>query len=105
MGLQKRYDLYKWVIENENLNSTSINYIEFGVTGGQSFNWFWNKIYRFYGFDTFTDLPEDWGSFKKGMFNNNNKIPQINDARGKFYPGLFQQTVYGFLPELNNKKR
>jgi len=106
---KKRYDLYKWVIENENLTSIPINYVEFGVAGGQSFNWFLEQNIhlesRFYGFDTFTGLPEDWGSFKKGMFNNNNKIPQINDARGKFYPGLFQQTLHGFLHELNNKKR
>lgn len=106
---KKRYLLYKWVIEKENLADTAINYIEFGVAQGYSFRWFLeqntNTESRFYGFDTFTGLPEDWGPFKKGGFDNNNKAPEINDTRGKFYQGLFQQTVPGFLPTLNNSRR
>src|SRR5438067_991338 len=61
----KRYELYKWVIEHENLSNEAINYIEFGVASGQSFLFFLkensNSQSRFYGFDTFTGLPEDWG--------------------------------------------
>ena len=60
---------------------------------------------KFYGFDTFTGLPEDFGVYKKGVFNTNNQVPQIADNRAKFYQGLFQQTVPGFLSELNNQKR
>ena len=105
----KRYNLYKWVINKENLSSASINYIEFGVAEGSSFRWFlaqnMNPESRFYGFDTFTGLPEDWGPYKKGSFDNKNKPPEINDARVKFYQGLFQQTISGFLSELNNNKR
>lgn len=105
---EKRYPMYKWVIENEKLTEP-INYMEFGVATGQSFKWFLNENKhpdsRFYGFDTFTGLPEDYGPFKKGYFDNNNAIPEINDNRGKFYQGLFQQTVPGFLKEINNTKR
>lgn len=105
---EKRYPMYKWVIENEGLTG-GINYMEFGVSTGQSFKWFLNENKhpdsRFYGFDTFDGLPEDFGSFKKGAFSNNNKIPEITDIRGKFYQGLFQQTVPGFLKELDNSKR
>ena len=105
----KRYNLYKWVINKENLSSASINYIEFGVAEGSSFRWFlaqnMNPESRFYGFDTFTGLPEDWGPYKKGSFDNKNKPPEISDKRVKFYQGLFQQTVSGFLSELNNNKR
>src|SRR5689334_4826082 len=94
---QKRYGLYKWVIEKEKLAAEAINYIEFGVAQGESFKWYLqenkNPQSRFYGFDTFTGLPEDWGPFKKGAFGNDNKEPEINDTRGKFYKGLFQQTV------------
>jgi len=101
--------MYKWVFEKENLSLTPINYIEFGVAAGQSFRWFvqanTNPDSRFHGFDTFTGLPEDFGSYKKGGFNTNNEVPAISDSRAKFYQGLFQQTVPGFLPTLNKTQR
>lgn len=105
----KRYPLYKYIIEKESLSETIINYLEFGVANGDSFRWFVpqnnNPLSKFYGFDTFTGLPEDFGVYKKGKFNTDNKVPEINDPRVKFYQGLFQQTVPGFLLELNNKER
>ena len=104
----KRNAMYKWVIDNEQL-SKPINYIEFGVAAGHSFKWWLeqNKDAEstFYGFDTFDGLPEDWGPFKKGSFSNANELPIINDERGKFYKGLFQQTVPSFVKELDNTKR
>ena len=46
-----------------------LNYLEFGVADGHSFNWWMTEnislIHRFYGFDTFTGLPEDFGPIKK----------------------------------------
>ncbi|HMK26568.1 MAG TPA: class I SAM-dependent methyltransferase [Chitinophagaceae bacterium] len=106
---EKRYPLYKWVLEKEGLVPTPVNYLEFGVAGGQSIRWFLSHLTnpesRFYGFDTFTGLPEDFGVYKKGMFNNNTQAPQIDDKRVKFYQGLFQQTVPGFLKELDNTRR
>jgi hypothetical protein len=104
----KRYPLYTWVIDKEDLKG-AINYLEFGVAGGQSFDWFMmqntREKSRFYGFDTFDGLPEDWGPFKKGAFSNNNVLPTIKDSRGKFYKGLFQQTVPAFLHELDDSRR
>jgi O-methyltransferase len=104
----KRYPMYQWVIDHEQLTEP-VNYLEFGVASGHSFEWFMrrntNAESRFYGFDTFDGLPEDWGPFKKGAFSNNDKLPNIIDDRGKFYKGLFQQTVPGFLKELNNTRR
>lgn len=101
--------MYKWVFEKENLVETPINYIEFGVAEGESFRKFVqqniNSDSRFYGFDTFTGLPEDFGVYKKGKFNTNNAVPVIPDSRVKFYQGLFQQTVPGFLTELNKEQR
>nr|AIA16376.1 Macrocin-O-methyltransferase (TylF) [uncultured bacterium] len=106
---EKRYNLYKWVIEKENLGNQPIDYLEFGVAQGQSFKWFLQqntlRESRFYGFDTFTGLPEDYGPFKKGYLDNKSEPPVINDARGKFYQGLFQQTVPGFLKELSNNRK
>jgi O-methyltransferase len=96
----KRYSLYTYILENM-ISDTPIDYLEFGVSKGVSFRW-WsenvkNKNSRFFGFDTFTGLPEDWGNFKKGEMDNNNEIPQINDSRCFFYQGLFQQTLPLFL--------
>ncbi len=105
----KRYAMYKWVIEKESLSADAINYLEFGVAEGHSFRWFVQQnnhaASRFYGFDTFTGLPEDFGIYKKGVFNTNNQVPQIADSRAKFYQGLFQQTVPGFMREWNNQGR
>ncbi len=104
----KRNGMYEWVINKENLYET-INYLEFGVAAGHSFIWWLDKNKNadsnFYGFDTFDGLPEDWGPFKKGSFSNNNQVPVINDNRGKFYTGLFQQTLPNFLKNFDNKKR
>ncbi len=106
----KRNNMYQWVIDKEGLSFETINYIEFGVAWGESFKWWLkqnnNPSSTFYGFDTFNGLPEDWGPFKKGSFSSNHELPDINnDARGKFLKGLFQQTVPGFVKELDNTKR
>jgi len=105
----KRYELYKWVIEKEDLSVIPINYLEFGVAAGYSFRWFVqqnsNSESRFYGFDSFTGLPEDWGPYKKGAFGTQNKVPEINDPRIKFYQGIFQQTIPGFVKEMNAERR
>ncbi len=58
----------------------------------------------FFGFDTFTGLPEDFGPYKKGAFNTGN-IPIIKDHRGQFYKGLFQQTLPGFLSAFKNDRK
>lgn len=104
----KRYPMYKYVIEKETLTE-AVNYLEFGVAAGHSFDWFMTEnthaSSKFYGFDTFDGLPEDWGPFKKGSFSNNDQLPAIKDGRGKFFKGLFQQTVPAFLKELDTSKR
>ena len=104
----KRYILYQKIFEKENL-SGPINYLEFGVAGGTSFKW-WiehnkNEASRFFGFDTFTGLPEDWNVFKAGDMSADGKFPKINDARGSFIKGLFQDTLPGFLKKFKNDKR
>ncbi len=104
----KRYPLYKAVLEKE-VGNAAINYLEFGVASGASFKWFLeqnkNSESKFYGFDTFDGLPEDYGPYKRGAFSTGNKFPEINDARGNFYKGLFQQTLPSFLKNFNNSKR
>lgn len=104
----KRYTLYQKIFEKENL-TIPVNYLEFGVAGGTSFKW-WvehnkNEASRFFGFDTFTGLPEDWNVFKAGDMSAGGKFPQINDSRANFLKGLFQDTLPAFLKELSNDKR
>ena len=94
-----RVKLHEHVVVSEGLANKPIHYLEFGVAGGTSFMW-WigaNKhpASRFFGFDTFEGLPEDWHFFKKGAFSFD--TPLLEDARGTFIKGLFQDTVYKFL--------
>ena len=106
---QRRKKMYEWVIDKENLGNEPINYLEFGVAWGESFKWWLEKNKHadssFYGFDTFDGLPEDWGPFKKGAFSSNHELPQIDDQRGTFLKGLFQQTVPPFVKQLDTAKR
>lgn len=105
----KREKLYEHVISTQSLNSSPIDFFEFGVAKGVSFKWWVNNITnensRFFGYDTFTGLPEDWGKFKAGDFSNGNKPPDITDTRVSFYQGLFQQTLLPFLKNYDNKNR
>lgn len=105
---ERRYGLYKHVQENH-IQDSEIVYLEFGVAGADSFRWWLanhqNSNSKFYGFDTFTGLPEDWGPFKKGTFAQS-EIPKIDDNRAEFVQGLFQQTLLPFMEqqELRDKK-
>jgi O-methyltransferase len=100
-----RVKLHEYVIRTMGLDQKPIQYLEFGVAGGTSFAW-WVKANhhpdsRFYGFDTFEGLPEDWHFFKKGAFSFD--IPFMDDPRGTFIKGLFQNTVYKFLGEYGRR--
>ncbi len=107
--LNARYSLYANVIEQEQLTHTSIDYLEFGVYKGASFKyWVQNNHHpdsRFFGFDTFEGLPENWGGYAKGAFAT--PIPELNDSRHSFVKGLFQQSLLPFIESygLKNGKR
>ena len=104
----KRFEMFVYLIDKYNLNA-DLDYLEFGVSGGKSFRWWIEKINnpsaKFYGFDTFSGLPEDWGPFKKGDMNNGNVPPEINDHRHQFFQGLFQQTLLPFLSNYDKNRR
>ncbi|MEO7530713.1 MAG: TylF/MycF/NovP-related O-methyltransferase [Sediminibacterium sp.] len=98
----KRYTLYQFIIDHYQQTDKQIVYLEFGVAGGDSFNWWLssnrNTNSRFFGFDTFEGLPEKWGSFyEKGDMSF--AMPQVKDQRGKFVKGLFQDSLPGFITE------
>jgi O-methyltransferase len=95
-----RIDLYNYVINREQLQNAEIIYIEMGVCSGGSFQWWMeNNQYaqsQFHGFDTFEGLPESWGYFFKNG-DMHAAVPELADARGHFYKGLFQETLVPFL--------
>lgn len=97
-----RISLFHWL--NEFLYDQPIDYLEFGVAAGDSMR-IWadqnrHPDSRFFGFDTFEGLPEDWTRTKPaGSFDNRGKFPDIPDKRVTFVKGLFQSTLYEFLAE------
>jgi len=102
--ITSRYDLYQSIITQEKL-SGPIDYLEFGVAEGASIQ-YWighnsDRDSRFFGFDTFTGLPEDWGLTKKGTFSTNGELPAVNDDRCCFVKGLFQDTLGNWLKSVN----
>jgi O-methyltransferase len=105
----RREQLYDAIIKQEQAGSLAIDYFEFGVCGGYSFKWWLghnsNPDSRFYGFDTFEGLPEDFGPFAKGTMAAALESLNITDPRASFYKGLFQDTLNPFLEQYENKKR
>lgn len=93
------------------IKNDKIFFIEFGVFKGNSIKYFIennkNNNSRFFGFDSFEGLPEDWRSnfklYKKEYYNLNKKIPKINDSRVEFKVGWFNNTLQNFLKELKKK--
>ena len=100
----KRYKLYEHVLAMEAQNQPVL-YLEFGVAQGLSIKWWLanqqNEQSKFFGFDTFEGLPEDWGSFKQGDMTSEGKFPEVNDIRCSFVKGLFQQTLPGLITEFS----
>jgi len=98
-----REQLYRYV--NEGLlkgPDRLIDYLEFGVYEGASMREWCslnrNPGSRFFGFDSFEGLPEDWHSGKrKGAFSTGGKAPTIADSRVTFVPGWFQKSLRSFL--------
>ncbi|HET8572970.1 MAG TPA: class I SAM-dependent methyltransferase [Edaphocola sp.] len=94
-----REKLYQHVIDTKRLAEEQIHYLEFGVCGGISFRWWLehntHPASRFFGFDTFEGLPENWFLLRKGDLNA--EEPELKDSRGQFIKGLFQHTFWNFL--------
>lgn len=90
-------------LNREIIRNEQIEYLEFGVFEGDSILE-WTRLNanphsRFYGFDTFTGLPEDWGSIQEGTFNVGGAIPDVDDHRATFISGLFQDSLCPFINE------
>jgi len=96
-------------INNQIISNSPIIYLEFGVYNGESIKT-WAKLNKndssiFYGFDTFTGLPEDWTfNVKKGEFSLEGNIPKLDDPRIHLIKGLFQETLRPFLKTFERDK-
>jgi O-methyltransferase len=87
-----------------------IDYLEFGVHTGDSLRK-WTTLNsdpgsRFFGFDSFEGLPEDWRDGQgRGHFDVGGQIPVINDARVSFVKGWFNDTVPAFASTFEPRGR
>jgi O-methyltransferase len=106
---ENRFLLYDAILQ-ENAQD-EIVYLEYGVFQGESIKYFSTHHPTtssvFFGFDTFTGLPEDWNAsvlanVKSEVFDVQGKLPQIEDSRVKFCKGLFSQTMPSF--KIDNKE-
>jgi hypothetical protein len=101
--LASRENLYRYVSDHLVGSSDKVvDYLEFGVFEGASIaQWCalnQNAGSRFFGFDSFEGLPEDWHSGKpRGAFSTGGKVPEIADPRLTFVAGWFQKSLRGFL--------
>lgn len=106
---ERRHTLYDEISKAENLATQAIDYFEFGVSGGHSFKWWLekntNKESKFYGFDTFEGLPENYGPFAKGTMAVALENLNITDTRATFYKGLFQDTLIPFLANYTSNRK
>jgi len=103
-----RQMLYDFLVQGEGLNAP-IDYLEFGVYQGSSLKWWCENVTnpeaRFFGFDSFEGLPEDWGYKPAGTFNTGGSTPDIEDQRVELVAGLFQDTLRPFLQRYSRECR
>lgn len=101
--ITRRLTLYQNLVDTLQLEQEAFDYLEYGVSTGLSLQWWVDHTKhadtRYYGFDTFEGLPEDFGFYVKGSLAS--LIPDITDTRVKFYKGLFQDTQPIFIKEIN----
>ena len=108
----RRFALYDHLQANV-LGDVPMDYLEFGVYKGESMA-YWAQLHqhpdsRFFGFDTFDGLPEDWryfgGTIEQSTFDAGGTAPSLNEERAEFVKGLFQDSLPGFLDGFTPKSR
>jgi hypothetical protein len=94
--LDRAEDLFE--IVGAQVGDRDVLYLEFGVWKGDTTR-YWSKLLRnpkskLHGFDSFAGLPEDWlGTRPKGYYSTSGAIPQVDDARVRFFKGWFEDTL------------
>jgi O-methyltransferase len=108
-----RLDLYEYINETVS-QGAAIDFLEFGVATGESIRaWMrlnTNADSRFFGFDTFLGLPEEWKHFgyvsEKGAFSTDGRPPVVDgDSRVAWLVGMFQDTLPGFLRDFSPRNK
>jgi len=104
-----RAEMYRSVHEIR-INGGALDYLEFGVFQGDSMRQWTglnkHKDSRFFGFDSFEGLPEDWRAGQgRGHFDVRGAIPRIDDQRVKFVKGWFESTIPLFVRDFSTKNR
>ncbi|WP_425040525.1 hypothetical protein [Primorskyibacter sp. S187A] len=82
-----------------------IAYLEFGCANGEIVEyWAEHNTHpdsRFWGFDTFTGMPEEWKGLgwkvEEGAWSQGGEPPQPMDPRVGYVKGRFQDSVEGFI--------
>lgn len=100
-----RHALYDHLIRTQ--LPESFVYLEFGCAAGELVRWWADRVphpdARFYGFDTFTGMPERWTGLgwtvEPGTWSQSGRLPEADDARVTFVPGRFQDSLEGFLQD------
>lgn len=106
-SFSSREAMWQFIIDE---SPAAIDFLEFGVHEGHSILYFARQNRsinsRFFGFDTFTGLPEDWHrDFRRGCFDTGGRVPQTDDSRVRFVTGLFQETLPEFLSGFKTENR
>ncbi len=108
IGNSKRFpsreSLWDYILEK---NKNDFVFLEFGVHEGYSIKYFANKNQnpnsKFFGFDSFIGLPENWRNFTKiykaNHFDVKGNVPITNDKRISFFKGWFNETFPIFIKE------
>ena len=101
-----RKKIREYAIKNALLNDKNKDYyyLEFGVYLGKSTNYFSKFVNKFYCFDSFEGLREDYvgTDMPKGSFNLNKKIPNLNSNVEPII-GWVEDTLDYFLKKHNPK--
>jgi O-methyltransferase len=101
--------MYSYLHESS-IKGREIDFLEFGVFEGASIQYWMelnlNHDSRFFGFDSFEGLPEDWrpGS-PKGRFDVGGLTPVVDDRRVTFVRGWFEDTIPQFVNSFSSNNR
>jgi hypothetical protein len=83
--------------------------LEFGVWRGDSLRSFTTLNSapgsRFYGFDSFEGLPEDWRGMPAKRFDLGGHLPEIDDPRVQLVKGWFQQSLPPLMDRLEEEAK